>query len=107
MDNEPRTPVAPSRAMAQTSRAVSRGSAVAESVAERAGDWLWVRLKRRPFLGVAFAGATGVALATFVGVAELGLGVAFAYVAYEALRKHVPPSQAVREGFKLEKELGL
>lgn len=84
-----------------------RATGAMESFAERGGDLLWARLRKRPYLGVAVAGGIGLALATAVGVGELAVGVVCAYAAYNMLARHEPPSKAFRDAAEVEKDLGL
>jgi hypothetical protein len=50
-----------------------------------------------PYLVSAVIGAAGVALASFVGAAELAVGVAAAYVAYNVIARGVPLWDAIRQ----------
>ncbi len=61
----------------------------------------WRLLKARPFLGVALASGTTLALASAVGVGELVVTMAVAYGTYLVLREGVPVNQAAEEMFKL------
>jgi hypothetical protein len=50
-----------------------------------------------PYLVSAIAGATGVAIACVVGAAELAVGVAAAYVAYDVIARGVPLWDAIKQ----------
>ena len=50
-----------------------------------------------PYLVSAIAGAAGIAIASFVGAAELAVGVGAAYVAYDVIARGVPLWDAIRE----------
>lgn len=80
-------------------------TAVVENAAERVADRAWLRMRRRPYLAVTLATGAGIAVASAVGVAELGFGLFVGYAAYQMLIKHEPPSQAVRDAARLEKDL--
>jgi hypothetical protein len=56
-----------------------------------AGEASW------PYLVSVVAGAVGIALASVVGVAELAVGVAAAYVAYDVIARGVPLWDAIRQ----------
>jgi hypothetical protein len=53
-----------------------------------------------PYLVSAFAGVVGVGIASLVGAAELAVGVAAAYVAYDVIARGVPLWDAIREAEK-------
>jgi len=72
---------------------------------QRAGDVLWRHLKRRPYLGVGMAAAAGLGVASVFGAAELAIGIAFGYAAYQVLTADVPPSEAVRRALAVEKAI--
>jgi hypothetical protein len=69
--------------------------------AEHVGDRLWHLLKRRPLVGVALAGAVGLAAAMWVGVPELAVGAGACYFAYRVLRNGEPPSQALQDVMRI------
>src|SRR5690349_19636531 len=50
-----------------------------------------------PYLVSAFVGAAAVAIASFVGAAELAVGVGAAYVAYDVVARGVPLWDAIRQ----------
>jgi hypothetical protein len=50
-----------------------------------------------PYLVSTVIGAAGVALASFVGAAELAVGVAAAYVAYDVIARGVPLWDAIKQ----------
>ncbi|MBV8773061.1 MAG: hypothetical protein JO166_12155 [Deltaproteobacteria bacterium] len=50
-----------------------------------------------PYLVSAIIGASGIALASFVGAAELAVGVAAAYVAYDVIARGVPLWDAIKQ----------
>jgi hypothetical protein len=50
-----------------------------------------------PYLVSAVIGAAGVVVASFVGAAELAVGVAAAYVAYNVIARGVPLWDAIRQ----------
>ena len=50
-----------------------------------------------PYLVSAFAGVVGVGIASLVGAAELAVGVAAAYVAYDVIARGVTLWDAIRE----------
>lgn len=77
-------------------RKAARGTLArkAENNAKRAGTRVWLELKRHPYVGVVGLGVGGVALASVVGVAELAIGVAFAYGAFNVLVRGESPEQA-------------
>lgn len=102
---EPAQPTGGAPPPATTMERVSRGTAVVERAAEELGDFVWRRLKRRPYLGVALAAAAGLTLASWVGVGELALGAFAGYAAYKVLLQHEPPSRAVRDALELRKEI--
>lgn len=80
-------------------RSAARGTATAkvEHVVKRGGEKLWVQLKKRPSLGVALAGAAGLALATAVGVGELTIGIIAGYAAYQVLREGIAPRAVAKD----------
>src|SRR4051812_27045172 len=82
----------------------SRATTAVEEVAERSGDWVWDRLRKRPYLGVAVASGVGLTIASLIGVGEMAFGVLAGYVSYKMLVKHEPPSQALRDAAKLRQE---
>ena len=53
-----------------------------------------------PYVVSAFAGAVGVGIASLVGAAELAIGVAAAYVAYDVIARGVTLWDAIREDEK-------
>lgn len=97
--------VGPAATAADVGTTGRRATAMLERAAERAADHAWRRLRRRPYLGVAAAGAAGIALASAVGIAELAVGVFAAYAAYGILVKKEPPSQALRDAAKIERDV--
>lgn len=82
-----------------------RATLAIERIAERGGDWLWARLRRRPYLGVAVVGGLGFAVASTMGVGEIAFAVLAGYAAYQVLVKKEPPSQALKKAEEVEKEL--
>ena len=50
-----------------------------------------------PYLVSAIVGATGVAIACVVGAAELAVGVAAAYMAYDVIARGVPLWDAIKQ----------
>jgi hypothetical protein len=50
-----------------------------------------------PYLVSAIVGAAGVAVASLVGAAELAVGVAAAYVAYDVIARGVPLWDAIKQ----------
>jgi hypothetical protein len=80
-------------------RSAPPGTAAAklEHLVKREGEKLWVQLKKRPSLGVALAGATGLAVATAVGVGELAIGLIAGYAAYQILREGVAPKAVAKD----------
>ena len=50
-----------------------------------------------PYLASAIVGAAGVAIASLVGAAELAVGVAAAYVAYDVIARGVPLWDAIKQ----------
>ena len=83
----------------------ARTSRAAEHGAERMGDLVWAFLRARPFLGVGLAAGAGIGVAMLLGPAELGVGIAASYAAYQVLRRRLPPSEALRKAVSLEKDL--
>lgn len=79
-------------------RRATPGTAAAklEQIAKHAGAQLWIQLKRRPSLGVALIGITGLAVASVVGAAEIAIGMAAGYAAYQVLREGVAPREVAR-----------
>jgi hypothetical protein len=77
----------------------------AEKAIERGLDRGWARFSHRPYVGAAIAGGVGLAVATVFGAAEVAFGAAIGYAAYQVLKKRIPPSQAIKEAFHLEKQL--
>jgi hypothetical protein len=61
----------------------------------------WEAVKKRPSLGVALAGGLGLAAAQVVGVGEVAVGIAFAYAAYQVLRKGATFDEALERTEKL------
>ena len=82
----------------KTTRALEHGF-------ERAGDVFWKMLKRRPYVGVGLAVGAGLGAAMVIGAAELGIGIAAGYAAYQMLKRHAPPSEALRKALNLEKDI--
>lgn len=68
-----------------------------EHVTKQAGTRLWIQMKKRPSLGVALTGITGLAVAIVVGAAELAIGIAAGYAAYQVLREGVAPREVARK----------
>jgi heme O synthase-like polyprenyltransferase len=91
----------------QLGEVASRTTVAFEHSMERVGDALWRRLRRRPYVGVVLTSAAALALASFVGVAEIGVACLAGYGMFKVLRRHEPPSQAFRDCARIEKELGL
>jgi hypothetical protein len=83
-------------------RSARRGTRLAwvEERVKATGAVLWRELRKRPSLGVLVVGGAGIALASFVGVGELTVGVFAAYGAYLVLREGMPPVDAVVEVFQ-------
>lgn len=83
-------------------RTAPRGTRMAhvEHVVKDGGQRLWKQLKKRPSLGVALVGATGLGLAMTVGVGELAIAAIAGYAAWQVLREGVPPKQAVENAVK-------
>lgn len=50
-----------------------------------------------PYVVSALAGVAGIGLASLVGAAELAVGVAVAYVAYDVIARGVPLWDAIRQ----------
>jgi hypothetical protein len=73
----------------------------------RSADALWGELRRHPYFGVVAAGGVGLAAATVVGGAEIALGVLAGYAAYQMIMKREPPSQALCDAVRFERELGV
>lgn len=80
-------------------RSAPKGTVMAkvEHLVKREGEKLWVQLKKRPSLGVALAGATGLAVATVVGVGELAIGLIAGYSAYQVLREGIAPKTVAKD----------
>jgi hypothetical protein len=57
-----------------------------------------------PYVVSAVAGVAGIVLASMVGAAELAVGVAAAYVAYDVIARGVPLWDAIRQAEKEIKE---
>jgi len=89
-------------------RSAPRGTAMAkvERIVKRGGEKLWVQLKKSPSLGVALAGATGLALATAIGVGELTIAVIAGYAAYQILREGVAPRVVAKDIVEKIEKLG-
>lgn len=68
-----------------------------EDGAKTLGAKAWVRLKRRPYTGVAVATAVGFTVATMTGVGELAVAALCGYAAYEVLRRGQPVGETVEE----------
>jgi hypothetical protein len=83
---------------------IGEGGIFERSIA-RTGDMLWRLLKPRPYFGVAMAAGTGLALATLLGATEIAIAAAAGYAAYQILKKDVPPSEALGEAIRLEREV--
>ena len=77
----------------------------AEKAIERGLDRGWARFSHRPVVGAAIAAGIGLAIASVFGAAEIAFGAGIGYAAYQVLKKRVPPSQAIKEAFHLEKQL--
>lgn len=60
-------------------------------------DYVGVGEASWPYLVSAVIGAAGVGLASFVGAAELAVGVAAAYVAYDVIARGVPLWDAIKQ----------
>ena len=76
-----------------------------DSRAERALDVAWAELRREPYVGMAIAGGLALVAGTYVGVPELAIAIGAGYFAYQVLKLHLPPSQALRSAAKLEHEI--
>jgi hypothetical protein len=68
-------------------------------------DHVWVRFRKRPYVGAALAAGVGLTVASVFGAAELALAGGVAYAAYQVFKRRVPPGQALKEALKVEKEL--
>jgi hypothetical protein len=73
-----------------------------ESRMKDAGASLWTAMKKRPSIGVVLWGGVGLMAAEVIGVAELAAGIAFAYAAYQVLRKGMPVADAIEKGLEVE-----
>lgn len=69
-----------------------------ENTLERIGQRIQKRLGRAPYLAAAGAGLGVFALANAIGVGEIALSVAGAYVVLRLLRDRASPEEALREG---------
>ena len=89
-------------------RSAPEGTARAkvEHLMKCGGERLWVQLKKRPSLGVALAGATGLAVASVVGVGELAIGLVAGYAAYQILREGVAPRAVAKDVIETIERLG-
>jgi hypothetical protein len=68
-----------------------------EGGAKRSAGWMWVQLRRHPFISVTTAGAIGVVAATAIGVGELAVGAALAYAGYNVWVRGETPEEAMSE----------
>ena len=80
-------------------RSAPKGTAMAkvEQLVKHEGGRLWGQLKKRPSLGVVLAGATGLAVASVVGVGELAIGIIAGYAAYQVLREGIAPKTVAKD----------
>lgn len=80
-------------------RSAPKGTVAAkvESALKRPGARAWLAMKKRPSIGIVAAGGAGLALASAVGVGELAIAAATAYVAYQILSEGLPPDIAVKD----------
>ncbi len=60
-------------------------------------DSVGIREESWPYIFSAAVGAAGVGVAVLVGAAELAVGVAAAYVAYDVVARGVPLWDAIRQ----------
>ena len=81
-------------------------SAKLEQVVKDVGARVWVQLKKRPSIGVVAVGATGLAVASVVGVGEIAIAMIAGYAAYQVLREGVSPGEAVRKLMEQIAKLG-
>jgi hypothetical protein len=87
-----------SRAMREGTRARA-----VEDVLKRTGATGWRLLRHHPYLGAAAVGGGILAAASALGAAELGLGAAAAYVAFQVLAGRERPEEALRNAFEKAK----
>jgi hypothetical protein len=76
-----------------------------ERTLEKTGDRFWLRFRKRPYVGALVAGGLGLGVASVVGVGELAIAAGTAYAAYQVLKNRDSPAQAVRDAFRIEREL--
>jgi hypothetical protein len=83
----------------RTTREGTRARAV-EDVLKRTGTTGWGLLRHHPYLGAAAVGGGILAAASALGAAELGLGAASAYLAFQVLVGRERPDEALRNAFE-------
>jgi hypothetical protein len=76
-----------------------------ESLAEQEVDAAWRVLHRRPYIGIALVAGAALAVATFLGAAEVGFTLLVGYAAYEVLKKGEAPSEALRRVASMKEKL--
>jgi hypothetical protein len=77
-----------------------------EQVVKDTGSRVWIQLKKRPSIGVVVVGATGLAVASVVGVGEIAIAMIAGYAAYQVLREGVSPGEAAKKIMEQIAKLG-